>query len=149
DLGDLDHAARRGHLDAAPGLGRLDLVGEHARARVDDDLHSVALHRPSLLPGHNRFGGAGPQPAESIHKVTGPSLTSSTSMCSRKAPRRTLAPRDSSAFANASTRSSAISGGAAPSHDGRRPLRTSPYSVNCGTTRISPPTSASERFILL
>jgi hypothetical protein len=41
-------------------------------------------------------------------------------MCSRNAPRRTVAPRASRAFANASTRSSAISGGAAPSHEGRR-----------------------------
>ena len=39
-------------------------------------------------------------------------------MCSWNAPRRTVVPVASSAFAKASTRAAATSGGAAPSHDG-------------------------------
>ena len=40
-----------------------------------------------------------------------------------------------------------MSGGAAFDHDGRRPRLTSPYNVNCGTTRMPPPASSRERFI--
>lgn len=58
--------------------------------------------------------------------VTGPSLTSSTSMCSRNAPVWTRAPSDVSASAKASTRSSATSGAAALIHEGRRPRLVSP-----------------------
>src|SRR5437660_495554 len=79
--------------------------------------------------------------------VTGPSLTSSTSMCSRKEPRFTDAPSVSRAAAKSSTLRAASSAGAAAAQDGRRPFRASPYKVNCGTTSTSPPTSASERFI--
>ena len=69
-------------------------------------------------------------------------------MSAPKTPRPTRNPRRSRAAANASTRSDATSGAAADVHDGRRPFRTSAYSVNCDTTRISPPTSASARFVL-
>ncbi len=81
--------------------------------------------------------------------MTGPSFTSSTSMCApNDAPPDADTRGAPARAANASTRSAATSGAAAAVHDGRRPLRTSPYSVNCDTTRTSPPTSASARFIL-
>ncbi len=44
-----------------------------------------------------------------------------------------------SAATKASNRGRAISGGAAPDHDGRLPLRVEAYSVNWLTARIAPP----------
>src|SRR4051794_24458659 len=70
--------------------------------------------------------------------VTGPSLTSSTSMCSPNAP-----PCAPSRARNCSYSGSASSGRAAPTNDGRLPLRASPSSVNWLTTRTSRSPSGS------
>ena len=71
--------------------------------------------------------GAGPgQASISTLTVTGPSLTSATCMSARKRPVSTRAPDARSASTTASTSGSATSGGAAATHDGRRPLRVSP-----------------------
>src|SRR5690606_20422512 len=58
-------------------------------------------------------------------RVTGPSLTSSTAMCAPNRPVATSTPRSRSRATTASTSGSATGPGAAPFHDGRRPLRVS------------------------
>src|SRR4051812_20322192 len=78
-------------------------------------------------------------------RVTGPSLTSSTAMSAPKRPVATSRPACLSASAKASTRGSATGPGAAPLHDGRRPLRVSAYSVNWLTTSRGAPSSSALR----
>src|SRR6185436_20182424 len=110
------------------GLVRAVTADQPAVRLVGVVREDVEVHRAAMLSGDpNAEPPAGGQiVAASSQSVTGPSFTSSTAMCSRKAPRRTVAPRASSAIANASTRSAAISGAEAASQDGRRPFRTSP-----------------------
>src|SRR5438094_8105104 len=87
-------------------------------------------------------------------RVTGPSFTSSTSIIAPNSPVATCtplaAPRSLISATNRSYSGTASSGGAASMKLGRRPLVTSPYSVNCDTTSTPPlpPTSESARFIL-
>jgi hypothetical protein len=85
------------------------------------------------------LGDEAPPPAPAAQKsaisVTGPSLTSSTSMWARNLPVSTRQPRRRSASTSASTSGAATSGGAARSKDGRRPRASEPASVNCDTTR--------------
>ena len=78
--------------------------------------------------------------------VTGPSLTSSTSMSARNRPVTTDTPSARACAATDSTSGSACSGGAASLQLGRRPLRQSPSSVNCETTPSASPAS-SERAV--
>ncbi len=84
----------------------------------------------------------------SIAKVTGPSLTSSTSIRAPKRPPATANPRLRRSAATASTSGSATSGGAAESNDGRRPRASEAARVNCETIRNSAPAAAAARFIL-
>jgi len=79
--------------------------------------------------------------------VTGPSFTSSTSIAAPNSPVSTGRPVSRSSSRKRSYRGMAVSGRAASTKLGRRPLRASPYSVNCETTRRAPSTSARERFI--
>jgi Zn-dependent protease len=88
---------------------------------------------------------------KSATSVTGPSLTSATSMVARKRPVSTLKPRPRRSSTKASMSGAASSGGAARSNDGLRPRSTEPASVNWETTRKEPPAeaiSAISRFIL-
>src|SRR5664279_906262 len=85
---------------------------------------------------------------ESSQMVTGPSLTNATSMCAPNAPVATGLPAArAKASTNASNAGFAISGAAAPDHDGRLPLRVDACSVNWLTASTSPPTSRTDRFI--
>src|SRR6266478_5011824 len=86
--------------------------------------------------------------SESSSMVTGPSFTSSTSIISWKWPVSQRTPDSRTRLTNVSYSVRAISGRAASSNDGLFPLRTSPYSVNCDTTKTAPPTSATDLFIL-
>jgi hypothetical protein len=102
---------------------------------------SEALGDDAPPPAPAAAGGsavAGLMPApdqKSAIRVTGPSLTSSTSMCARKRPVATWQPRWRSAATSASTSGAASSGGAARSNEGRRPRASEPARVNCETTR--------------
>src|SRR5690606_10033306 len=58
--------------------------------------------------------------------VTGPSLTSDTSICAPNSPVSTCRPRARSAAARSSYNARARPGGAAPMNDGRRPRLVSP-----------------------
>ena len=69
---------------------------------------------------------AWPEAHTSSSSVTGPSLTSSTSMGARTRPVATVAPIATSSRATASTSGSACSGRAASIQDGRLPLDVSP-----------------------
>ena len=104
--------------------------------------------------GSGRSGSRAPAAADRVHprwlstiSVTGPSLTRETSIRARKRPVATRTPRCWTARVKWSYSFSASSGGAASAKLGRRPLRQSPQSVNWLTTSISPPISASDRFI--
>jgi Zn-dependent protease len=85
---------------------------------------------------------------KSATSVTGPSLTSATSMEARKRPVSTRKPRLRRSSTRASTSGAASSGGAARSNDGLLPRSTEPASVNWETTRKEPPAAAASRFIL-
>jgi Zn-dependent protease len=87
-------------------------------------------------------------PQKSATSVTGPSLTSATSMVARKRPVSTRNPRLRRSSTRASTSGAASSGGAARSNDGLLPRSTEPASVNWETTRKAPPAAAVSRFIL-
>src|SRR5205823_11299496 len=65
----------------------------------------------------------------SRRRVTGPSLTSSTCIMAPKRPVAVGTPWARTAVTNASYSGTAISGGAASTKLGRRPLRQSPYRV--------------------
>jgi membrane-associated protease RseP (regulator of RpoE activity) len=67
---------------------------------------------------------------KSATSVTGPSLTSATSMRARKRPVSTSQPRRRSSSTSAATSGAAVSGGAARSNEGRRPRASEPASVN-------------------
>src|SRR3546814_13201940 len=80
---------------------------EQAAVRLEGVVgERVDIHRAAILSDGR------PMPfysvAPSIHKVTGPSLTDSTSMCSRNAPRLTVAPAPSRARANADRKSTRL-----------------------------------------
>ena len=75
--------------------------------------------------------------------VTGPSLTSSTSMCWRKRPVATVEPRAATASTKTLVEPLGQLRPARGGEAGRRPWRQSPNSVNWLTTSIAPPTSAS------
>src|SRR2546421_820389 len=77
--------------------------------------------------------------------VTGPSLTSSSSIFAPKTPRPTGTPRASSSSQNRSYTGSASSGGAASAKLGRLPFAVSARSVNWETTSASPPVSSTLR----
>src|SRR5262245_2947629 len=81
----------------------------------------------------------------STSTVTGPSLTNSTCIIAWNSPVATTRPAERNSLTTPSYVARAMSGEAASSNDGRRPLRMSPYSVNCETTSTAPPTSATER----
>ena len=75
-------------------------------------------------------------------------VTSSTSICAPNKPDSTGREDRSERIASISrNKGSALSGRAAASKPGRFPFCASPYRVNCETTRIPPPTSATDRFI--
>src|SRR5271157_2307800 len=80
--------------------------------------------------------------------VTGPSFWRSTSMWAPKDPVWVGTPWEARRAVKRSTRGAATSGGAASEKEGRRPLRASPYRVNCETTRADPPTSSRDRLNL-
>lgn len=80
-------------------------------------------------------------------KVTGPSLTSSTSIRAPNRPVATASPCARMAATSDSTNGSASCDAAAPSKDGRRPRASEPARVNWETTRKAPPTAAASRFM--
>jgi hypothetical protein len=53
-LGDRDHASASRNLNAPAGARRLNLIGAHVTAGVDDDLHAVTLH-VRVTPGKLRI----------------------------------------------------------------------------------------------
>src|SRR5438309_3944517 len=88
------------------------------------------------------------QPSVESARVTGPSASRRTTIAAPNRPWRTSTSAPRSAPQNPSKSRFPRSGGAAAVKSGRRPWRASPYSVNCGTARTAPPTSASARCIL-
>jgi len=80
-------------------------------------LFEVPLTDISFLVAHH---------GESTIKVTGPSLTSSTSIIAPKIPSCTRIPRRRTAATKSLYRATATSGAAEPVNDGRFPLRQSP-----------------------
>jgi hypothetical protein len=86
------------------------------------------VHVPVHVPRVGDVSTCGAQsfsPQVSSSRVIGPSLTELTCMDARNTPVATGAPRRRSSATTSSTRGSATSAGAAPSQDGRRPLRVS------------------------
>ncbi len=89
-----------------------------------------------------------PSPGGSSHsRVTGPSLTSSTSISAPNEPVATVTPASRNLATKRSNSGSAASAGSARSKLGRRPLRIDPASVNWDTSSSSPPTSSRPRLI--
>ncbi len=131
-----DDVRRRAAVHRAARRGRpLPLRGQARRPRPRR--HRLTSPRP--LPANSQefvawdrsrransweFAGSGRGQA-SRRMVTGPSLTSSTSMCAPKRPVLTSSPRACSAATTSATIGSATGPGAAADHDGRRPLRVS------------------------
>src|SRR3990172_8378499 len=127
--------------------GRIRGGGRHGRR-----VARRARHRLRQESG----GGRGPVSGGDIGNrgyfssriVTGPSFTSSTSICAPNKPDSTG--REDRPFRIASiprNKGSALPGRSAASKPGRFPFCASPYRVNCETTRTPPPTSATDRFI--
>src|SRR4051812_42637796 len=77
--------------------------------------------------------------------VTGPSLTSSSSIFAPKTPVSTGTPSARSSAQKRSYTGSASSGGAASPKLGLLPFAVSAMSVNCDTTSAAPSTSSRER----
>src|SRR5699024_7300758 len=138
------HAPRPDRLDALldQGLGHGSGSGAELGPRPDAAGLSRAgagwAQRPS-----GQGAAAGRQASTKI--VTGPSLTSPTRIWAPKVPVSTGTPRARIASTTCSTRGSATAAGAAPLQEGRRPLRTSAYRVNCETTSTAAPASSTER----
>src|SRR5271169_2078276 len=84
---------------------------------------------------------------ESRRIVTGPWLTSSTSIVSWKRPVSQRSPRARMCSTKCRYSKLASSGGAAESNEGRFPFLASPCRVNCETANTAPPISATLRFI--
>src|SRR5271165_685193 len=134
-----------GEIQPSHGLD-LAVVGLRQPATADRSFHTendteefLALFQCGRL--QNSF-------LESRRIVTGPWLTSSTSIVSWKRPVSQRSPRARVRSTKCRYRELASSGRAAESKEGRLPLRTSPNKVNWDTASTAPPISETLRFIL-
>ncbi len=123
--------------------------GRHATRRQDGA--AAGVNRRDVQPGYGLSRSAdppaGPRSAVSSQIVNGPSLTISTAISAPNSPSWVRIPSTSIAAATRSQRTFARAGVAASVNPGRRPRRVSANRVNWLTTRASPSTSSSERFV--